>query len=143
MLNTISLQGNLTRDPELRFTPAGKAVLSFGLAWNQKRGDTDKVIFFDVAMFGDTAETLSKLITKGQQVIVEGQMDEDQWNDKDTGKKRTHKKIIANRLHFCGPKRDRATPPQRERPTTADIPAREAAPASDTTPAVNEDDVPF
>ena len=69
--NTVTLVGNITRDPELRFTSAGIAVASFGLAWNRKNRDGEEsVSFFDVTCWRDLAENVAESLSKGNRVVV-------------------------------------------------------------------------
>lgn len=81
--NNVNLTGNLTRDPELRFTPSGAAVASFGLAVNRriKRGDTfeDETSFFDVTAWNSLAENIAASVTKGSRVLVSGRLQQDTW----------------------------------------------------------------
>lgn len=95
--NTITIVGNLTRDPELRFTPSGAAVASFGVAWNMKGrdGQEDKVSFFDVTCWRQLAENVSDSLTKGSRVVVYGRLDQRSWENQD-GDRRSKVEIIAD-----------------------------------------------
>ena len=81
--NTVVLTGNLTRDPELRYTPKGVAVANVGLASNRKyrQGDDlkDEACFIDVTVFGSTAEAVAKHLDKGRKVLVEGRLRYHTW----------------------------------------------------------------
>ena len=105
-LNNVSIMGNLTRDPEMRSLPSGKEVCSLSLANNRfymKNGEkVSEVSFFDVDVWGITAENCSKYLTKGNGVIVEGRLRQDRW-EKD-GKTQSRVKITASAVHFL-PKR--------------------------------------
>ena len=98
--------GNLTRDPEMRFTPAGKAVCSLSIANNRvytKNSEkVTEVSYFDVEVWGPAAENCSKYLTKGSGIIVEGRLKQDRW-EKD-GKTHSRVRITANAVHFM-PKR--------------------------------------
>lgn len=95
--NTITIVGNLTRDPELRFTPSGAAVANFGVAWNMKGRDgaEDKVSFFDVTCWRQLAENVSDSLTKGSRVVVYGRLDQRSWENQD-GEKRSKVEIVAD-----------------------------------------------
>jgi single-strand DNA-binding protein len=106
-INHLTIQGNLTRDPELRVTPKGTAICSFGIAHNRKWKDEsgterEDVCFLDVEAWGKTGETIAKFFTKGGQIIVEGPIKFDQWEDKTTQAKRSKHKLSAEKFHFCG-----------------------------------------
>lgn len=114
-LNKVLLMGNLTRDPELRYTPKGTAVGDLGLAVNRriKQGEewTDETTFVDVTVWGTTAENAQKFLTKGRGVFVEGRLQLDTWEEKETGKKRSRLKVVADSLQFLpGGKREGAAP---------------------------------
>ena len=98
--NTVTIVGNVTRDPELRFTPSGAAVATFGLAWNQRsqnaRGETEeKVSFFDVTCWRQLAENVAESLSKGARVVVYGRLEQRSWetNDKE---RRSKVEIIAD-----------------------------------------------
>ena len=111
--NASILVGNMTRDPEIRYTPAGKAVADFGIAYNTRRknptsgewedGDTS---FFDITCWDQLAENVAESLTKGTKVIVIGELRMDSWNDKESGDKRTKIKVTASTV---GPALDFAT----------------------------------
>lgn len=102
--NKVILLGNLTRDVELRHTPGGSAVCEIGLAvnrtWfdkqaNQKR---EEVTFVDVTLWGRTAEIAGEYLGKGSAALIEGRLQLDQWDDKETGQKRSKLKVIGENL---------------------------------------------
>ena len=94
--NTVTIVGNVTRDPELRFTPGGAAVANFGVAWNQKRQDgEEQVSFFDVTCWRNLAENVAESITKGTRVVVYGRLDQRSWETPD-GDRRSKVEIIAD-----------------------------------------------
>lgn len=95
MTAQVTVVGNMTRDPELRFTPAGLAVCSFGLAVNRKRGEEEQVSFFDVTAFGSLAENVAGLI-KGCRVIVTGRLEQQSW-EKD-GERRSKVAVVADEV---------------------------------------------
>ncbi len=94
--NTVTIVGNVTRDPELRFTPSGAAVCNFGVAWNLKTRDgEEQVSFFDVTCWRQLAENVSESITKGTRVVVYGRLDQRSWESQ-SGDKRSKVEIIAD-----------------------------------------------
>ncbi len=104
-LNKVMLLGNLTRDPELRHTPKGSAVTDLGLALNRRVQDgnggwKEEVTYVDVTVWGNSAENAHKYLSKGRGVFVEGRLQMDTWDDKETGKKRSKLKVVADNLQF-------------------------------------------
>ena len=94
--NTVTVVGNVTRDPELRFTPNGAAVTSFGLAWNRKgQNDEDVVSFFDVTCWSGLAENVAESIHKGDRVVVYGRLDQRSWENPE-GERRSKVEIVAD-----------------------------------------------
>ena len=107
MLNTVSLQGRMVRDPELRRTNSGKAVTSFTLACdrdfkNQQTGEKE-VDFIECVAWGGTAEMAEKYFHKGQMAIATGRLQLRDWTDKN-GQKRRTAEILVNSIYFCGSK---------------------------------------
>lgn len=105
--NKVILVGNLTRDPELRYTPKGTAVAKIGLAvnrvWTSESGEKkEEVTFVDVDVFGRTAENVGQYMRKGRPILVEGRLKLDQWDDKQTGQKRSRLGVIADTVQFLG-----------------------------------------
>lgn len=108
--NKVILMGNLTRDPELRYTPNGSAVVHFGLAVNRKyvskEGEKkDEVDFFDVEAWDKQAELCSEYLSKGSGIFLEGRLKQDRWED-ESGSKRSKIKIIAMSIQFLPKKMD-------------------------------------
>lgn len=104
-LNKVLLIGNLTRDPELRYTPKGTAVADLGLAVNRRVSDgagnwSDETTFVDVTVWGTTAENAQKFLTKGRGVFIEGRLQLDTWEDKQSGQKRSKLKVVGDTLQF-------------------------------------------
>lgn len=96
--NTVTVVGNVTRDPELRFTPGGMAVASFGLAWNRRKQDgDDEVSFFDVTCFRDLAENVAESVAKGTRVIIYGTLQQRSWETQE-GDKRSKVEILADEV---------------------------------------------
>lgn len=106
-VNKVILIGNLTRDPELRYTPKGSALCEIGMAVNRKyrleSGEQkEEVTFLDVTFWGKQAETVSKWMKKGRPLYVEGRLQTDTWDDKTTGQKRYKTRIVAEEFQFLG-----------------------------------------
>jgi len=106
-LNKVMLAGNLTRDPQVRFFANERAVADFGLAINRKFKTNDgqqkeEVTFVDIECWGRTAELVGQYLTKGRPAYIEGHLKLDQWDDKESGKKRSKIKIVADTVQFLG-----------------------------------------
>ena len=104
-LNLVTVAGTLTREPEIKFTPKGTAVAQIGMAINSKWTDDqgnkhEDVTFLDIEAFGATAKTIGDYCHKGHTICIEGKLKLDQWEDKQSGQKRSKLKVIANRMHF-------------------------------------------
>ena len=93
--NSITVVGNVTRDPELRFANSGTTIAKFSVAVSRKRGDTEVTSFFDVSCFGSLAQNVASSLTKGIRVIVEGTLEQRTW-ETETGDKRSKIEILAN-----------------------------------------------
>ncbi len=155
-LNKVLLIGNLTRDPEVRYTQSGMAVGKIGMATNREfktaTGEMKKeVTFVNVTVWGRQAETCGEYLRKGSQAFVEGRLKLDEWNDKD-GQKRTQLVVVAERVQFLGapgkrtelgdaPAADVEGRPARKAPAAAPAPGTE----DETPPAEGEEseDLPF
>jgi len=97
--NKIILMGNLTRDPELKYTPSGTGIAEFSLAMNRKYQDKDETTYIDVVTFGKLAERVAEYCQKGKQVLVDGRLEQQRWEDSE-GKKRSKHKVIAYGVTF-------------------------------------------
>ncbi|MYB04643.1 MAG: single-stranded DNA-binding protein [Acidimicrobiaceae bacterium] len=94
--NTVTVVGNVTRDPELRFAQSGMAIAQFGLAWNRRRQDQeDEVSFFDVTCFRQLAENVAESLKKGARVVVYGTLQQRSWEN-DQGDRRSKVEILAD-----------------------------------------------
>lgn len=149
--NKVILMGNLTRDPELRYTPKGTAIAKIGLAvnrvWTNEAGEKkEEVTFVDVDAFGRQAETIGQYMKKGRPILVEGRLKLDQWDDKQTGQKRSRLGVVLESFQFVDSGGGRAGGPEggsepvRSRPAAAATPAAEPV-QGDAPP--ESDDVPF
>lgn len=149
--NRVILAGNLTRDPELRYTPKGLAIAKIGLAinrtWKNEAGETkEEVTFVDVDAFGRQAEVIAQYMRKGRPFLVEGRLKLDQWDDKQTGQKRSRLGVVLESFSFIDSKgSDNAGAAEApRRPAAAPTaPADAPPPAEPETPQPEEDDVPF
>ncbi len=139
-INRVVITGNLTRDPELRATPSGMSVLKMGIAVNDRRknpqsGEWEEIAnFFDVTVFGQRGESLSRFLSKGSKIAVEGKLRWSQWETKE-GDKRSKVEIIADDIEFLSTRGEGGGPGGYAPPA--------AAPASDDKPETFEDDIPF
>lgn len=105
--NKVILLGNLTRDPEVRYTPKGTAVADLGIAVNRtytaENGEKrEEVTFVDVTFWGRTAENAGQYLKKGRPVFIEGRLQLDSWDDKQSGQKRSKLKVVGELLQFLG-----------------------------------------
>ena len=100
-LNRIEIIGNVGKEPEMRFTPSGKPVISFSVAVNSKFGESESTEWFSVVAWDKLAETCNQYLEKGQQVFVEGRLQTRSWEDKE-GIKHYKTEIIANKVLFLG-----------------------------------------
>lgn len=112
-LNKVMLIGNLTRDPEVRYTPKGTAVTDLGLAINRNYSTDDgdkreETTFIDITFWGRQAETLGQYMKKGRPLYVEGRLQLDSWDDKNTGQKRSKLKVVGDNFQFLGGRDDNA-----------------------------------
>lgn len=110
--NKVLLMGNLTRDPELRYTPSGTPVASFGLAvnrtWKDANGQqANDTLFVDISAFAGQADTISRYCRKGSPLFVEGRLKLDTWEDKQTGQRRSRLHVVMENFQFLGgPRQD-------------------------------------
>jgi single-strand DNA-binding protein len=148
--NKVILAGNLTRDPELRYTPNGKAIAKFGLAinrnWTTETGEKkEEVTFVDIDSFGRQAEVISQYLKKGRPVLVEGRLKLDQWDDKQSGQKRSRLGVVLESFSFLdsGNRGEGGAPSDAPRSRPAPVAASAPAAAADESSAPSEDDVPF
>jgi single-strand DNA-binding protein len=158
-LNKVMLIGNVTRDPEIKYTPKGSAVTDLGIAVNrvftpeggEKREETT---FVDVTLWGRQAEIAGEYCKKGRSIYVEGRLQLDSWEDKASGQKRTKLRVVGENFQLLGPRPGGAAPGAGEEEYTERSPQRRESPAqggggfsSGRTPAqqppLEDDDIPF
>jgi single-strand DNA-binding protein len=157
--NKVILAGNLTRDPELRYTSKGSAIAKLTLAinrsWKSETGETrEEVTFVDVDAFGRSAEVIGQYLKKGRPILIEGRLRLDQWDDKQTGQKRSRLGVVMDTFQFLDSGRggeggaggtSEAPRPARQSysaPAPA-APAHAPEPPEADGPPVEQDDVPF
>jgi single-strand DNA-binding protein len=164
-MNKVILIGNLTRDPELRYTPGGAAVCEMGIAVNRKYQtqsgeDREETTFVDITVWGRQGETADKYLSKGRQVCIEGRLKFDSWETQD-GQKRNKLSVVAERVIFLGgggggaggggegghrdsaprqSQRSQSAPPRREPAAT---PAKASSVSEEPAEDFNLDDIPF
>lgn len=102
--NKVVLMGNLTRDPEMKVTKDGLGIANFTLAINNKMKEKEDVSFIDCVSFGKQADFVGKFLTKGIQILVEGRLKQDRWEQ--DGQKRSRINVLTESISFTGPKRD-------------------------------------
>ena len=151
--NKVILAGNLTRDPELRYTPKGTAVAKIGLAvnrtWKTESGETkEEVTFIDIDAWGRQAEVIAQYLRKGRPLLVEGRLKLDTWEDKNTHQKQSKLKVVLETFSFLdskGPEGGGAPSEAPHRPAARrrQRPQPPEPPESGEAPAPEEDDVPF
>jgi len=145
--NKVILLGNLTRDPEVRYTPKGTAVTELGMAVNRvytaENGEKrEETTFVDVTLWGRTAEIAGEYLKKGRPVFIEGRLQLDTWDDKTSGQKRSKLKVVGEGLQLIGSRpggggggdEESSGAPRSSRPATPPKPAPSAP---------DDDEIPF
>src|ERR1700726_2348088 len=151
-LNRVLLIGNLTRDPEVRYTPKGTAVAEIGLAVNRIYSGEDgekkeETTFVDSPLWARQAEAAGQYLKKGRPVFIEGRLQLDSWDDKQTGQKRSRLRVVAENLQLLGgrgegdPGGTSGSPPPARRSAAA--PAPRPNPPRDPDLDTEPDDIPF
>ena len=159
-VNKVMLLGNLTHDPEIRYTPKGTAVTDLGMAVNRVRtGDNgeriEEVTYVDVTLWGRQAELAGQYLGKGRPVFIEGRLQLDQWDDKQSGQKRSRLRVVGENMQFLpggggggngggnypqgGSSSEEDEGPQRQAPPSS---SQGGAAASDSFDN-DDDDIPF
>lgn len=145
-INRVNISGNLTRDPELRSTAGGTNILSFGVAVNDRRknpqtGKWENVSnFIDCIVFGQRAEALSRFISKGAKVSIDGKLHYSSWETKD-GQRRSKLEVIVDEIDFLSRQGQQVTSPAAEAAKVADTPAYGTPRAPE--PEFYDADIPF
>lgn len=160
--NKVTLIGNLTRDPEIKYTPKGTAIADIGLAVNrtyttdggEKR---EEVTFIDVTLWGRVAEIVGEYCKKGRPLFVEGRLQLDTWDDKATGQKRSKLKVVGENIQLLGGREGGGGGehsesrsegrsegrPQQSRPAAGRPASPPPRPPADPDLDAPEDDIPF
>jgi single-strand DNA-binding protein len=157
--NKVILMGNLTRDPETRVTPNGSTICKIGLAVNrvytaQDGTKKEEVTFVDCDAFGKQAETISRWMSKGKGILIEGRLRLDQWDDKQTGQARSKLGVVIENFQFVGGRGEGDAPAEAQdadpaprgykAPAAAQqAPKARRAPTPPQASASIDDDVPF
>jgi len=146
--NKVFLMGNLTRDPELRYSSKGTAIAKIGLAvnrvWRTETGEQkEEVTFIDVDAFGRQAETIGQYLKKGRPIFVEGRLRLDTWDDKQSGQKRSKLGVVLENFQFLGSAQGQQTPGREGSAAEASRPKVSENPSAGAEEAPSEDDVPF
>ena len=155
-INRVVISGNLTRDPELRRTQSGMAIMGIGVAVNDRRRNSqtgeweDYANYIDCTMFGARAESLSNILTKGMKVAIEGKLRWSQWETKD-GQKRNKIEVIIDELDIMtsrngggqGGYQGNQGGYQQNSYQQSAAPAATSAPVIDASSSVYDDDIPF
>ncbi len=141
--NKVILMGNLTRDPELKYTPSGTAVAEFGLATNRTYNSVsgekkEEVCFVDVSVFGRKAEVVNEYLSKGRPLLIEGRLKFDSWETQD-GQRRSKLRVVAENFQFIGSRGGDSGRPQ-ERQTA---PPDDAIDARDVSGPTSDEEIPF
>lgn len=116
-INRVNLSGNLTRDPELRVAQSGTSILSFGVAVNDRVRNRqtgeweDYPNYVDVTVFGNRAESLSRMLSKGQKVALEGRLRYSSWEDKQSGQKRSKLEVIVDEIDLMSQRQQQPAQP--------------------------------
>jgi single-strand DNA-binding protein len=118
--NKVILVGNLTRDPQIKYTTGGTAVAELGMAVGRKWFDKtanqmkDETTFVDVTLWAKTAEVAGQYLKKGSNILIEGRLQLDSWNDTETGHKRSKLRVVGEILTMLGGKRDEGPGEERQ-----------------------------
>lgn len=111
MLNHLSLQGRLVADPELKDTNSGVKVTNFRVAWSEKIKDRENKLFLDCKAFSGIAEFICKYFIKGQDIVLEGKLNTEEWKTQD-GQNRSKIVLMVSNVHFGGRKTEGSAPTQ-------------------------------
>lgn len=154
-INSVSISGNLGRDPELRVTPTGTSVLSLSVAVNDRVRDQqtgewrDRANWVDVVVFGSRADAIAPFLAKGSKVAVSGRLRWSQWQDKQTGANRSKLEVVAGEVVFLTPQQQPTNQaPQQAPQGRAYVPqATQAVPRPQAAPSyaqgVYDESIPF
>ena len=127
-INTVHITGNLTDDPELRYTPSGKSVVSASIANNEHFTDAQGeektfTTFVNLKIWGKPAQNFGNLVKKGQEIFVDGKIRMDEWTDKQTNTRRTRLYLLVENWQFTQYRRKEESTPDAPAPVAASSPA--------------------
>lgn len=133
--NKVIIAGHLTRDPEVKYLSSGSAICNFSVAVSEKWKDKasgemkESTAFIDCDAWGKTAEIIGEHFAKGKPILVEGRLKQENWDDKETGKKRSKLKVTVDSFQFLGGGKGEGAPSQGDyQKADADVPADDEAP---------------
>jgi single-strand DNA-binding protein len=146
--NKVILLGNLTRDPEVRYTPKGTAVTELGMAVNRvytaENGEKrEETTFVDVTLWGRTAEIAGEYLRKGRPVFIEGRLQLDTWDDKQSGQKRSKLKVVGEGLQLLGAPRSAGGGGGGDEESGGSRSSKPAPPPKPAAAEPDEDEIPF
>lgn len=154
-LNVVGLVGRLTRPCDMRYTNSGFAICSFSLAVNKRKKQTDgswkdQASFFDCTFFGKAAQGVSQYLQKGQQVAIQGSLEQQSWDDKATGQKRSKIAVIVDSIQLIGGSQTNSnssyTPPARpaqNNQSPAQSKTHQSTQADTKTDDFDDENIPF
>jgi single-strand DNA-binding protein len=140
-INRVCISGNLTKDPELRSTPGGMAILQLRMAVNDRRKNAqsgeweDSPNYIGVVVFGQRAESISRFLSKGSKIVVDGKLRWSEWDDKNTGEKRSKLEVVADDIDFASGRGEGGGGGNYNAPAPK--------PTAEASPTVTDDDIPF
>jgi len=140
--SNVVLMGNLARDPELRYIPQGKAVCNITLAISKGRRDDQKTLFIDCTLWGKAAETVSEYFRKGKPIIIQGELEQNTWEDRGTGQKRSKIKVIGRSFSFV-PRSESGVDENGAAEEIKPAPEKEQKPEVNNSGDLGIDDIPF
>jgi single-strand DNA-binding protein len=156
-LNKVQLIGNVTRDPEIKYTPKGSAVTDLGIAINRfissENGEKrEETTYVDVTLWGRQAEVAAEYCKKGRSIYIEGRLQLDSWEDKTSGQKRTRLRVVGENMQLLGSRPGGGNNSSQEEegysmrsPTKAsqEVPSKPLSPAARIESSDEDDDIPF
>ena len=134
MINRMTLQGRLTKDPELKQTQGGTPVATFTIAWSEKFGDTERKLFLPCVAWNNSAGFVCNYFAKGSEIIVEGGLTARKWTNAE-GVERETIELTVEKIHFAGKKQNESTVPTTSKPAST--------PQGFAPIGVDDDNLPF
>jgi len=133
-MNNVNIIGRCAGELELRYTSSGKAVTELNLAVDDGWGENKKTVWLGVTIWGATAELACKALTKGSRVGITGRLSQEEWEDKNTGKKQRKTKVTCEQMHLLEPKREGSQPPRQSEHNAAKSNGYQSQPEDDSIP---------